>query len=126
MPTHYGLSSVPTTYPAIAYPRARVPLAKKLELSSKKESMAYKTQPDLGYYWHRGGVSNFAGFSGMKYTAAMAAPLPVDSQVPFKEAASADHKFPYHPETRTAAKRLDLRKNIDHEPPKPKSFSQLH
>ena len=124
MPTHFGLDTIPKTYPAIARPEARVPLASKLELSKPSQAKRKKTQPNLGYYYNRGGASNFAGMSGMRYRAAQAAPEPVDSQMPFKEAASAAHKFKHISQKERKPQKFDIQKNIDTQET-PKSFNRI-
>lgn len=124
MPTHYGLHTIPETYPAIARPEARVPLAAKLELPAAEDTKRKKTQPNLGFYYNRGGASNFAGFAGMHYKAAQARPQPVNSQMPFKAAASQAHVFK-HVKEEGKASRFNIKKNIHDDEETPKSFSQI-
>lgn len=114
MPTHYGLDKVPKTYPAIAMPPARVPLAKNLELSTTKEAERLKTEPRLGRQANRGGMSYGGGFNNMRYTAQMAKPAydSAASQMPYVAAASKPYVFPYRPQV-VKDKPIHIENNLD-------------
>lgn len=96
MPTKFGVPENPSSYPANQYNTGRPgPLNPNPELSTRKESLSKTFQPALGYYYNRGGYSNGAGMTGMKYSNTDARVDPELSQMPFENAGNTYYQPKY-------------------------------